>query len=540
MAKRKTVADYEREWSAMEQRDPQFAVPRPASREPTRLIPRGDEWRVPNTTGATMGEDPTSLSEMASVLGGALRRAPQGVAPVASLLGNMGKFVGNTALLALKDRFTGGEEAYQKVANSPGIQQWWANAKAHPANELANLIPLVGDAKGVGDMVREAALARRHGDEAAAQQYEGMLLPTAAIGLIPEAGGAAISKLRGAERLAGRSAVDAFATSERVPYAGSGHLSGLLDDAAERERYSADPRAQWTDAKGDDILYKALGMEQRPTRPATGVYDPPSGTGVETNPATVGMPQTSWHEGDVPALDRQKMNAAEAIRAYTDAQGAGAWHVPGAATRGGNSGTSLFIPHSGPASKETLMGMREAGAPHGLPDVVDTGEGITLSNFYPGPPEADALKTSLGGDLGEYLRSVSGEEPRRRHVASGYRSMFEGIEDPVTGQMRIPEPGSGEITKKLEDLLAEYPDAVHQLDTPEFRQRALSGAALDDATAAQGLGVARPDIQRARRLIGKYGLKGLFDARKAGAAVPSLAALMGAYGLAQPSDGSGY
>lgn len=52
----------------------------------------------------------------------------------------------------------------------------------------------------------------------------------------------------------------------------------------------------------------------------------------------------------------------------------------------------------------------------------------------------------------------------------------------------------------------------------------------------EGLGIARPDIQRARRIIAERGITGLMDARKAGVALPSIAALMAAYGL-QPAEG---
>lgn len=194
MAKKRTNADIIADMQRV------YGSPQPdyqaAARNAVRA-PRGAEL-MGAPSRVKMPEDPSSLGEMATVLGSAMRNAPQGAAPVASMLGDMGKFAGKTALLALMDQYTGGNSAYRNIANNPNIQEWWANAKQHPVNEAVNMIPLVGDAKGVGEMMREAVLARRHGDTNTAQQYESMLLPVGAMGLIPEVGGAAVNKLRGA------------------------------------------------------------------------------------------------------------------------------------------------------------------------------------------------------------------------------------------------------------------------------------------------------------------------------------------------------
>jgi hypothetical protein len=159
---------------------------------------RDFKTRVPVLSGGT------TLGEMGSVLGSALRRAPKGVAPVASVLGGMGKFLGKQALLSVQDRVLGGNAAYQHITDSPGLQAWSKHAVEHPVNEMLNLVPLVGDVKSVGEMMKEAVQARRRGDIDTAEQYEAMLLPGAAAGLIPEAGAVMLRGVKGALKPAAR------------------------------------------------------------------------------------------------------------------------------------------------------------------------------------------------------------------------------------------------------------------------------------------------------------------------------------------------
>lgn len=303
----------------------------------------------------------------------------------------------------------------------------------------------------------------------------------------------------------------AFGTSERVPYVGSEHLSGIVgSDDATRAMYSADPRASWS-PEGRDIIIDALGGYQRSPLEATGFYTPPGGK-LEINPATITRALVGVSEGAVDPASRGMMDVAEALRGYIDAQGASAWHKPIANAKPGEMG-SVFIPAEGPVSGEDLLRLRELGEPYGLTDVVDTGQGVTLTSFYPGPPSGAETGKALKGDLGVALRDVMGSPGQRVKIDSGYQPLFE---------LEESGPGTGVVTRALEELISRYPEVVlDKLNTEAIRRRAMSGRALDEEIAQRGYGEARPDIQRARELIGAGGLRELFAALKRGEALPA-------------------
>lgn len=318
----------------------------------------------------------------------------------------------------------------------------------------------------------------------------------------------------------------AFGTSERVPYVGSKHLSGVVGgDDATRAAYSSDPRASWS-PEGRDIIVEAMGGKQMPPMVATGFYTPPGGS-LEINPATVTRPFVGVSEGAVDPASRGMMDLSEAVRGYIDAQGASAWHKPIADANPADMG-SVFIPTEGATSGENLLRLRELGGPYGLTDVVDTGQGVTLTNFYPGPPSGEATGEALRGDLGVALRDVAGGVPQRVKIDSGYQPLFE---------LEEQGPGTGVVTRELERLMSQYPeDVIDRLSASQaIRNRAMSGRALDAEMAARGYGEARPDIQRARELIGTGGFRSLFDALKRGEALPALVPLS-VYGASSQED----
>lgn len=316
----------------------------------------------------------------------------------------------------------------------------------------------------------------------------------------------------------------AFGTSERVPYVGSKHLSGVVGgDDVTRAMYSSDPRASWS-PEGRDIIIEALGGEQLPPVEATGFYTPPGGD-LEINPATVTRPVVATAGGSVDPASRGMMDLSEAVRGYIDAQGASAWHKPMADANPSEMG-SVFIPTEGATRGESLLRLRELGEPYGLTDVVDTGRGVTLTNFYPGPPSGEATSEALRGDLGVALRDVAGGVPQRVKIESGYQPLFE---------LEEAGPGTGVVTRELEQLMTRYPELAERLSTEAIRNRAMSGRALDAEMAARGYGEARPDIQRARELIGTGGFRSLFDALKRGEALPALVPLS-VYGASSQED----
>lgn len=279
-------------------------------------------------------------------------------------------------------------------------------------------------------------------------------------------------------RMAGenaRQAPMAFATYEQTPFADANHLSGLLGDESARARFSADPRGSWTDRRGKDLIYKALGYEQAPTVSATGVYTPPSGV-LENNPASVARPFVSLQDGMLDAPSRQAMELAERLRAYTDVQGAGAGHFASAYAPP-ETAASVFVPQDSQVPKEMLTSLSDLGARYGLPSPVD---GLYEPMFE---------------------RRVSEADDAPYHA-----------------------PGSGGLTDALQELMLRYPpETMSRLDaSPELRAAYAGKLARDEDYAAQGFGQTREDVQRARQIMSDEGLSGLFAARKRGEELPGI------------------
>lgn len=321
----------------------------------------------------------------------------------------------------------------------------------------------------------------------------------------------------------------AFATGEQVPFVQSGHLPGInAASDAERLAYSRDPGRRWDDANQRDVIYDALGLYQRPTLQATGVYTPPGGV-LENNPVSVARPLVGLRApAEVDDASRSAMDLAETLRAYTDAQGSGAWHSVFTGKNVPNRG-SLFLPREGASDPETVQRLRDLSAAYDLGDVVDTGRGLTISNFYPGPPTGAATSRALrSGGLREKIANVTDAPIERAAVDSNYIGMLEDA----------PEPGAGAATGKLLDTLAQHPESVtDKLDAyGPLRARYASGADVDDAVAAQ-YGGTRSDVQTARRILAEKGLRGLKEAYEAGVPLPVFVGLATSLGLvAQPGE----
>lgn len=307
----------------------------------------------------------------------------------------------------------------------------------------------------------------------------------------------------------------AFGTHEDTPGVMTGHLPALVaSDDATRAAYARDPRSGWV-VEGRDALYDAAGMTQRPTQYGTGVYTPPGGA-TEVNPSRIARPEVAVEGGQLVPQDRAVMDTVEALRGYLDAQGAGAWHmtIPDAPA---DRLSSLFVPHDGQMTAEQIMRLREIGARHGIGDVVDTGQGATMTNFYPGPPPAEQIGEALGTGLARQLREALGSDARRVSVESGYL----GYED------AWPEGiNSGAATRQLFEYAD--PEVLGRLETPEVRMRALEKAQRDEALAMATGQPVREDVLRARRAFATDGVAGLRRLLDLGLAPSVALAILGA------------
>lgn len=318
-----------------------------------------------------------------------------------------------------------------------------------------------------------------------------------------------------------------FATYEAQPGRDIGHLQGSVN-APEEERwaYAADPRSTWKDPlTGRDLLYSGLrykdtGVAARvlPSLEMTGMYQPPQGP-LETNPGEVarplvGMKTLGKGEKEIDPASRTMVNLGEATRAYIDAQLGGAGHMP---ITGGPAGKSrsLFLPKNGPASKQELLDLKALGSKYGLGDVVDTGQGITMTSFYPDPP---LLKRKESKQLMEGIEGLGYPEANKIKVDTVYKDYSKPFQN---------APGSGQATQQLLDLFnSAKPEAREAFNNnAHIPQMALNRLSRDEDWA-QKWGATGQHFQNARAIIGEGPgwLDRLQEGLKKGIVLPAIAA----------------
>lgn len=325
----------------------------------------------------------------------------------------------------------------------------------------------------------------------------------------------------------------AYGTYEETPGPNTGHLTGLSDMPYDiREKYAEDPRSNWS-PEGRDVIYDALGMYQREPLKATGAFKPEGKNEVEFNPAKVSRPLVGVTEGDVTPASRALMNSAEALRSVVSGQEAGAWHKNIRNAPAGEMG-SVFarLPEPRPLSKEELANLSELGAKYGLPDVIDTGQGASMTAFYPSsPPTGTETGAALKKGLASSISGIIPEgEATRTKLVSGYTGFGDEWK---AGQ------GSGAVTKAMLEYLQdpEAPSALSKLDTPEIRMQAQNRMDRDYEFAKRYNIPVREDLQNLRRIIATQGVGALKGALKRGEFLPAVAAALGLGAIAgQPED----
>ena len=289
------------------------------------------------------------------------------------------------------------------------------------------------------------------------------------------------------------------------------HLPGEGPTAAEL-------RTAWTTPEGHDVLAQAAGMYQRPSIPAQGVFVPPKGP-VEFNPAMVSRPLVGFTGPSgkrvVDPVSHAGMNAIEALRTVTGGQAAGAWSLPVFHNQPGRA-TSLYIPHQGPLPVETMTALREVGARHQLPGVVDYGEGAVMSAFGQGGPNAAQLRKALDkGLLGEEVRAIAGTKPVRAEVQGDYLDFVK--------QWKRGE-GSGAVTRKMFTYINDpaIPRMMERLDDPAVREAIGRQLERDLAVAAQTDKPVRRDLLNLLDMIANDGLPRAWQAVKRREFVPAI------------------
>lgn len=332
----------------------------------------------------------------------------------------------------------------------------------------------------------------------------------------------------------------AFATHEAMPGADTGHLPGsLAAPLAERAAYSADPRSTWANAPGGrDAIYSGMsipgtgvGMRVRPTTEMQGLYTPPGGA-TETNPGWTARPLVGFNSGKTKSVadaDQALLNAGEATRGAIDAQNASAWHKHWAGGKPGDS-NSLFLPLQQMATEQQLKDVQKISSKYGLPDVADTGQGITATSFWPPPENINAAVRK--GEMGRDLRAVTGGDMTRTKVDS---NLIDYVPHWKEGE------GSGAVTREMLTHINATPEIRAAINNnPNIPQNSLNRLERD-ADWAKKWGAPRQDVQELRRIIGAG--PGWVDrveaALKAGAILPAVAAAFFAGTAKDPSQASG-
>jgi hypothetical protein len=388
----------------------------------------------------------------------------------------------------------------------------WMGAKPYEAGRLAgslrdvaSLVPPIGIPLAAHDMQR------------AAERGDITDTAMAALGATP------------AGKLSGRAGRVAFATHEAVPGAGTGHLPGFVGAPDEvRVAYSADPRSTWATAPGGrDAIYAGMRSAETgrplgvlPTLEMQGVYTAPGGL-LELNPGWTGRPQLSAQSVRAQRLtdaDRKMLDGGEAVRALTDGQQAGGYHVPWFyGPPGGAHSVHLGLHRK--ATPDELLSIEAAAQKVGLPNASDTGRGVTVTRYSP-PPE-NLTPEMLNGQLIPEIRAAVPE------VGAIRRTRVEGNSIDYSKEYTQPI-GSGAATRKMLGYVNASPEIRAALNSNEYIPRKALGNLERDAEWATRLGATREDIQNLRRIIG-HGpgwVDRLEEGLKKGAVLPALAGLV--------------
>jgi hypothetical protein len=188
---------------------------------------------------------------------------------------------------------------------------------------------------------------------------------------------------------------------------------------------------------------------------------------------------------------------------------------------------SLFIPMRGKATPKQLTELKQATAPHGLPNLVDTGQGITVTRFWPPPEDISQSVHGEGGLVGAIKGALPGARPQRVKVDGNL------IDYTPKWQQGM---GSGAATREVLSHLNALPPQAREAfnNNPLIPQNAMNRMTRDQDWIPKW-GAPKEDIQNARRIIGEGPgwVDRLEAALKAGAILPAVAAAIYSAALQQ-------
>lgn len=312
----------------------------------------------------------------------------------------------------------------------------------------------------------------------------------------------------------------AYATHEAQPF-DQQHLP-MLAEAGSQERidYFNDPRSQWVDPNnaGRDVLYDAAGfgpLELMPTTIATGRYNNPATGQLETNPTLVARPILDVKDGGIDPKDVDTIMAVEGLRSMLDYQGATPIHMFRPMSNGDTNAFRVMLPSmANPAQMDELADVAKRN--YGYEDVVDTGTGVTVTNFLP-----DSTRVALDDVQMEELARELGA-PRSILKRGKATSVYPGLEDQWL-------QGDGAVTRTVLDWIDNAPPEVRQgLDQSAEIPKGALARMERDAELVPRYGATRADVQKLREIVGEGPgwLGRLRSALEAGVVLPGIAAAL--------------
>lgn len=322
----------------------------------------------------------------------------------------------------------------------------------------------------------------------------------------------------------------AYATHEAIPGGSTGHLPGMID-ATPEEKAAYTAAGSWASAPGErDAIYAGLRRGDtgvagrvRPTLDMQGMWTGDDGV-TQFNPGASARPLVGFNAGkDVKTLadaDRQMLQAGETLRAGLDGQDAGAAHVR---IGGGKTGAMRSLAADMPRklTADEMKKLKEIGEGAGLDDVVDTGEGLTMTSFTKAMPNRNAK------DFKKLSAAVQDVLPEAKNAR---RASVDGVYADLKGDWKKGE-GSGAVTDKIIAEIDQNPVMAATFnDNPYIGAQAMKLLERDEKLKG-AKGPVREDLQNLRRLLGENGGKDWFNrlkkARAAGQiSLPAFGAFM--------------
>ena len=320
----------------------------------------------------------------------------------------------------------------------------------------------------------------------------------------------------------------AYGTYETMPGPGTGHLPGSVSASqAQRDAIGADPRGSFATAPGGrDSIYSGLragdtglAMRVQPTAKMQGIYEGQGGL-LELNPGEVAQPLVGFQTNGaapktLPQGDRAILQAGEGLRAAISGQDAGAAHIvtDSGRVRDRNAVRSGLLSKLSP---QEAIKMRDIGSKYGYGDTVDTGDGVTMTNFGgdASTPTTKDMKT-----MTQEIMAV------RADMTTATRSSVDGIYAGLTDAWKAGE-GSGAVSKQILEWIEATPELAKAMDNnPYIAKNALNYIERDKGLEKL-FGPGRKDLQTLREIVGAGpGWVGRLKTAIAAGTVPALAAI---------------